>query len=111
MGGLTLVAYRRAAPTPISGPLLRAAGVGPAVAARVTRARPDHAAAAPRALDRVLPRVEEGGLARRGDLGRRRSDAVCVAPVRVALGHPRLDLGREDPGLLLLVGGEELLAH
>src|SRR5207248_8235992 len=44
---------------------LGAARVRPAVAARVARAGADHPAAALRALDRVLPRVEQGGLAGR----------------------------------------------
>jgi uncharacterized protein DUF763 len=45
--------------------LLTAAGVLAAVPARVARAGPDHPPAALRALDGVLPRVEEGRLAGR----------------------------------------------
>src|SRR5581483_6518092 len=48
---------------------LAAAGRGAAVAARVAGAGTHHAAAAAVALDRVLVRVEERGLARRGSVG------------------------------------------
>src|SRR6185503_2346476 len=88
---------------------LGAAGVRAAVAARVAAAGADHPAAAAGALDRVLPRVEESRLARRRRLGGLRGRgrlAVCVA-----LRHPRLHLGREDPGLLLLLRREEPLAE
>src|SRR5207249_3933014 len=91
---------------------LRAAGVRPAVAARVARARADHPAAAAGALDGVLPGVEERRLARRRRVDwRRPGRRVAVAAVRVALRDSRLHLGREDPDLLLLLGRQELLAE
>src|SRR5581483_7860450 len=86
-----------------------AAGVRPAVAARVARARAHHAAAAAGALDGVLPGIEERrltGRRRLERLGRRGRLAV-----RVALCEARLHLGREDARLLLLLGGEERLAE
>src|SRR3990170_2900959 len=90
--------------------LLRAAGVGAAVAAGVAGARPHHAAAALCALDGVFPLVEKGRLAGRGDSDRLRGG--CVIPcLGVGRCEPLLHLGREDSRLLLLVGGEELLAH
>src|SRR5438067_12488381 len=89
----------------LSRSISAAAGARAAVAARVARARADHAAAAAVALDRVLVRVEERGLARRG-LDRRLRLAV-----RVPLGELRADLHREDAGLLLLVDVEKLLAE
>src|SRR6478672_3609907 len=84
-----------------------AAGVRAAIAARVAAAGSHHATAALGALDRVFPAVEERRLARRRGLVRCRG---CLAG-GVGCGEPRLHLGRQDPGLLLLVGGEELLAH
>src|SRR3954462_11936103 len=84
-----------------------AAGVRPAVAARVAAAGPDHPAAAAGALDRVLPAVEERRLARRHRFVLGRGGLAG----RVGRGEPRLHLGREDAGLLLLFGGEELLPH
>src|SRR5213080_4459017 len=84
---------------------LGATRVGPAVPAGVAGAGADHPAAALGALDRVLPRVEERGLAWRQRLARLgRSD--LLAAVRVPLGEARLHLGREDPGLLLLICGQ-----
>src|SRR5438477_2154769 len=113
-------APRRAAPAallilvtstePSRSALLRAAGVRAAVAARVAAAGADHAAAAAGALDGVLPRVEERRLARGRRVGRFRRRHGFAA-VRVPLRHPRLHLGREDPGLLLLLGREEPLAE
>src|SRR4029079_8826578 len=91
----------------LAAKLLAAAGVRAAVAARVARARAHHAAAALRALDRVLPGVEEGGLALRRRLRRRR----CGLAGGVRLCETRLHLGGQDPRLLLLLGGEELLPH
>src|SRR5436305_7157967 len=85
---------------------LAAAGVRAAVAARVAAARPHHAAAAAGALDRVLPRVEESGLARRRCVRRIGRDD-SLAAVRVPLCEACLHLGREDPRLLLLLGREE----
>src|SRR5579862_9418468 len=86
---------------------LPAAGRRAAVAARVTRACSHHPATAPRALDRVLVRVEERRLARRRYLERGRLGcAVCVRG-----RHARPHLRREDADLLLLVDGQELLAH
>src|SRR5687767_14321855 len=84
-----------------------AVGVRAAVAAGVARAGPHHAAAALGALDRVLPGVEERGLALRRRLDSRRRGIA----VRVRLREPRLHLCGEDPRLLLLLGGEELLPH
>src|SRR5439155_611634 len=97
-------------PSALRPRLLRAAGVRAAVAARVARAGADHAAAAAGALDRVLERVEQRGLAgwRRVD---RRGLGGAVLERVVRLREPRPHLGREDPDLLLLVGCEELLAH
>ena len=51
---------------------LAAAGVRAAVSARVAAAGADHAAAALGALDCVLPRIEQSGLARWGCLERTR---------------------------------------
>src|SRR2546429_6780482 len=85
---------------------LAAAGRGAAVAARVARARPHHAAAAAVALDRVFEGVEERGLAGSRGLGRRSRSAA-----RVPGGHVGAYFRREDPGLLLLVDVEELLAE
>src|SRR5437588_5887635 len=88
---------------------LGAAGVRAAVAARVAAAGADHPAAAARALDRVLPAVEERRLAGRWRLGR-----LCGCrglAVRVALCHPLLHLGREDSRLLLLLRRQEALAE
>src|SRR5215475_2237405 len=89
---------------------LRAASIRPAVAARVARAGPHHAAAAAGALDGVLPRVEERSLAGRGRLGRVERDRRDAA-VRIALREHRLHLGREDPRLLLLLRAQEALAE
>src|SRR5262245_49683413 len=105
-GGRSVGGRRRGGPRREGRRLLRAAGVGAAVAAGVAGAGPDHPAPAPGALDRVLPRVEERGLARRGRLGRRRRGCLTGG---VGGSEPCLHLGRQDPGLLLLVGGQELL--
>src|SRR5207248_9452484 len=87
-----------------------AAGVRAAVAARVARAGTDHAAAAAGALDCVFPRVEECGLPWRGRLARLRRRDRGLAARLVPLREPRLHLGRDDPDLLLLLGGQEALA-
>src|SRR5213080_4128311 len=92
----------------VSPTFLAAAGVRAAVAARVATARPHHAAAAAGALDGVLPRVEERGLAGRGGVRRRGGRGRGVAVLR---REPRLDLRRQDPDLFLLLDREELLAH
>src|SRR5690348_5435577 len=76
-----------------------------AVAARVAGAGPHHASPAAGALDRVLVAVEERALPRKD------SRPVAGRLARVRTREPRLHLGREDPDLLLLVDGEELLAE
>src|SRR5581483_12303374 len=90
-------AARLAGPSPIAR-LSTAAGARAAVAAGVAGAGPHHAAAAAVALDRVLERVEERGLTRR-----RRLRLLGRAAVRVLRGEVGPHLGREDPGLFLLV--------
>src|SRR5262245_33256205 len=63
-----------------------AAGIRAAVSARVAAARADHAAAALGALDRVLPRVEQCGLAWWGRFEwRYRRCGIAVAAIGVAL--------------------------
>src|SRR5829696_7232028 len=93
--------------------LLATAGVGPAVAARVAAARSYHPASAAGTLHRVLPRVEQRGLAWRGCFHRgcRRGCWVHRAAIRIAGRQPRAHLGAQDADFLLLVDGEEALAH
>src|SRR5262249_4794224 len=102
------------APSTSAASFLGAARVRAAVAARVATAGADPPPAAAGALARVLPRVEEGrltGWRRLGGLGGRGRLAVRPPTGGIALGHPCLDLGREDPSLLLLLGREEPLAE
>src|SRR5690349_24497414 len=99
------------APSTSASCFLGAAGVRAAVAARVAAAGADHPPTAAGAFDRVLPAVEEGRLAGRRRLARLGRRRLGAAAARVALGEPRLHLGGEDPGLLLLLGGEERLAE
>ena len=92
--------------TPTGG-RLRAAGVGAAVAAGVARARPDHPATAAGAFDRVLPLVEQRRLPGRGGLGGRRRRLTG----RIRSGEPGFHLGGQDPDLLLLLRGQDLLVN
>src|SRR6187455_1358342 len=87
---------------------LTAAGVRPAVAARVAAAGPDHPPAALGALHCVFPRIEQGGLAWRSHLRSLRGRRWLTVVLRSQL---RFHLRREDPRGLLLLRGEELLAH
>src|SRR5439155_14142755 len=85
--------------------------ISPAVPAGVARPGSYHPPAALGALDGVFPVVEQGGLARRGGLGRTslRSGLLLAAGVR--RGQSRPHLRREDADLLLLLHVQELLAH